>query len=206
MNLFSYIVVNDSGFAPNPFHGICTLACCKPDIRRVAKAGDLIVGLSPKSDGNRLVYVMRVGDQMSFADYWHHRDFRRKRPRHANDCGDNIYMPLATGGFRQLPSAHSNGEVEDAKSKARDLGGRQVLLSDDFVYFGGEARNLPPQFARLIVGRAHKRFRSPDHVGLIEAFEKFFASLPRGIRGRPRERAGDTDRQAASRCKKKAKR
>ncbi len=27
----------DYGFAPNPFHGICTLATCKPVIRRVAR-------------------------------------------------------------------------------------------------------------------------------------------------------------------------
>lgn len=33
VNLFSYIVACDSGFSPNPFWGICTLACCKPRIR-----------------------------------------------------------------------------------------------------------------------------------------------------------------------------
>ena len=26
MRVFSYVVVSDSGFAPNPFHGTCTLA------------------------------------------------------------------------------------------------------------------------------------------------------------------------------------
>jgi len=36
MKVYSYIVAYDSGFAPNPFHGICTLACCKPTIRRTA--------------------------------------------------------------------------------------------------------------------------------------------------------------------------
>ncbi len=28
-----YVIPYDSGFAPNPFHGICTLTTCKPDIR-----------------------------------------------------------------------------------------------------------------------------------------------------------------------------
>jgi len=28
---------HDSGFVPNPFHGYCTLACCKPQIRRKAR-------------------------------------------------------------------------------------------------------------------------------------------------------------------------
>jgi len=45
MSVFSYVVKNDGGFAPNPFHGSCTLACCKPKIRNVASAGDIVVGL-----------------------------------------------------------------------------------------------------------------------------------------------------------------
>ena len=31
--VFSYVVVHDTGFSPNPFHGLLTLACCKPLIR-----------------------------------------------------------------------------------------------------------------------------------------------------------------------------
>ena len=31
--IYSYVVRYDSGFAPNPFYGYCTLATCKPDIR-----------------------------------------------------------------------------------------------------------------------------------------------------------------------------
>ena len=46
MKLYSYILTHDTGFSPNPFFGYCTLACCKPDIRRVAKVGDWIVGLA----------------------------------------------------------------------------------------------------------------------------------------------------------------
>ena len=46
MTLYSYIVTTDSGFAPNPFHGYLTLACCKPMIRRTVQVGDVVVGLS----------------------------------------------------------------------------------------------------------------------------------------------------------------
>ena len=42
--LFSYTIPIDDGAAPNPFHGMCTLAICKPGIRRVAKKGDWIAG------------------------------------------------------------------------------------------------------------------------------------------------------------------
>ena len=48
MKLFSYIITHDIGFAPNPFFGYCTLANCKPVIRRTSKIGDWIVGISAK--------------------------------------------------------------------------------------------------------------------------------------------------------------
>lgn len=186
MNLFSYIVTHDSGFAPNPFHGVCTLACCKPSIRRTASVGDWIVGLTPKKDGYRLVYAMRVQDALTFEDYWRHPKFRKKRPAGARDRGDNIYQPLAGGGFQQLPSGHSHRDgSENAKTKDRDLGGENVLISDDFVYFGSEAIKLPRQLSDLIVGRGHRRFRRGDDDRLIEAFEAFIKSLPRGVRGKP---------------------
>ena len=35
--LYSYIVATDSGFSPNPFHGFCTLACCKPSYAGLLK-------------------------------------------------------------------------------------------------------------------------------------------------------------------------
>ena len=43
--VYMYVVDRDFGFAPNPFHGFCTLATCKPRTRRVAKVGDWIVGM-----------------------------------------------------------------------------------------------------------------------------------------------------------------
>ena len=35
MRLFSYVVARDYGFAPNPFYEMCTLATCKPRIRKL---------------------------------------------------------------------------------------------------------------------------------------------------------------------------
>lgn len=61
MRLFSYVVRFDSGFAPNPFYGYCTLATCKPPIRRTALVGDWIIGTGSASQevklGGHLVYV-----------------------------------------------------------------------------------------------------------------------------------------------------
>jgi hypothetical protein len=105
--LYSYVVTHDTGFAPNPFFGYCTLACCKPAIRRSAQVGDWVVGLTPKSRGNRVVYFMRIDETKdSFAAYWMDRRFARKKPRYdktiAMKCGDNIYEPKSDGTYRQL--------------------------------------------------------------------------------------------------------
>jgi hypothetical protein len=191
MNLFSYIVKSDSGLAPNPFWGCCTLACCKPAIRRVADIGDLVVGLTPKARGHKIVYIMRITDKLTFEDYWNHQGFRRKRP-HINGknkvrCGDNFYRPLPGGCFQQLRSQHSNTDgSENKKCKMKDLSGKFVLVSDDFVYFGSDAKSLPRQFQRLIVGRGHRRLSSEDYKHLVQAIEKFFArQRPRGRQGTP---------------------
>ena len=42
-SLYSYIVSYDHGNAPNPDFNICTLAICKPVIRRCAKVGDIVL-------------------------------------------------------------------------------------------------------------------------------------------------------------------
>jgi hypothetical protein len=42
-DLFSYVVPSDSGFAPNPYGGLCTLACCEPKIRQYANVSDWIM-------------------------------------------------------------------------------------------------------------------------------------------------------------------
>ena len=75
--IHSYVVRYDSGFAPNPFYGYCTLATCKPNIRRSADIGDWVVG-SGSNDrtvrrGGRLVYAMRVRIVVKFMiDAMHH--------------------------------------------------------------------------------------------------------------------------------------
>lgn len=51
MRLYVYVVTHDTGFAPNPFHGYCTLATCKPHIRGRAEAGDWVIGLGSTQNG-----------------------------------------------------------------------------------------------------------------------------------------------------------
>lgn len=194
MRVFSYIVAVDSGFAPNPFHGPLTLACCKPKIRLHAQPGDIIVGLTSASLGNRVVYVAKVAEKLTFQQYWADARFRRKRPdihsaRIVDRCGDNIYEPIGHDRFRQLPSAHSHGDVENPESKAHDLGGKCVLTAREFSYFGSDAILLPEGLEALVVGRAH-RCRFPD--ALVDAVDRWRQRLPKGVQAAPHEwRDGD---------------
>lgn len=187
MKLYSYIVRHDTGFAPNPFWGCCTLANCKPSIRRTASQGDWIVGLSRKSDGNRIVYTMKVDEIVDYAMYFRDGRFVAKRPDYrqpevVHRCGDNIYEPLLGGGFKQLRSTHSRGVDEDPATKDHDLKGRHVLIGRKYVYFGGDGPELPPDLEVLKVRRGHK-CRFPPVV--VDSFTGFISQFKEGVLGRP---------------------
>jgi hypothetical protein len=77
MTLYSYCLRYDTGAAPNPFGGICTLVICKPAIRRVAQPGDWVVGLgassSPIGDvSGRVVYAMKITERLTMQGYYRH--------------------------------------------------------------------------------------------------------------------------------------
>ena len=163
------------------------MACCKPRIRLTAKPGDLLVGLAGLGRDNRVVYVALVEEKLTFREYWHDRRFLPKRPDMnasaiVKRCGDNIYKPGGPGSFRQLPSGHSYGLEENLANKEHDLGGRFVLTSAKFSYFGADAIPLPDRFGSLIVGRAHRCLFSEEIVAEVDAWRK---SLPRGVQNRP---------------------
>jgi hypothetical protein len=200
VRITTYLLRRDGGFAPNPFHGWCTLACCKPAIRRKAQPGDWIMGITPRSSGNQVAYAMQVGETLSFDDYWADPRFRKKRPKWDPDhdrvasCGDNCYRPTGDGEFEQLRSAHWNHE-EDRESegaKRRDLSGRQVLVARRFCYFGGDAIDLPEELAFAIPARFHRvNFTEGQRAALL----RFVERLPQGVHGRPRkweEQAAET--------------
>jgi hypothetical protein len=154
MKLFSYKLTHDTGFAPNPFFGVLTLATCKPQIRRVKKPGDWIAGFTSRTlcgehiGEERLIYLFEIEEKISIADYFLDPRFRSKIPDMTSDAklyrtGDNIYRPLngfaqSIGDFEQLPNEnHCGGEM------ARDLSGENVLIGKKFAYFGRNALRIP---------------------------------------------------------------
>lgn len=164
--LYSYVVARDYGFAPNPFFGFCTLATCKPEIRRTAAVGDWIIGTGSKRyrRDSHIVYAMCLRETMSFSDYWHDARFRDKRPNmHASlrrAFGDNIYFrDSATGEWRQVDSHHSYSDgTQNVKNIHNDTRVDRVLVSDDFIYWGGSGPRIPPSLGREICkgGQGHK--------------------------------------------------
>lgn len=143
--LFSYTVRVDDGAAANPFGGICTLAICKPRIRRVAKPGDWIVGLgssnAPSGDlAGHVVYAMCVTEVHTLAEY------DKLAPQKIPDItsldmhkrlGDGIYDYSQGDRPTQRPGVHAEG------NRKTDLCGKNVLMSEDFYYFGDRAIRLP---------------------------------------------------------------
>lgn len=153
MRLHSYVVRYDSGFAPNPFYGYCTLATCKPSIRKGADVEDWVVGCGSNDRsvrrGGYLVYAMRVTGALSFREYSSDLRFHQKIPyrrgSRKQSCGDNIYFRNAADTeWLQRDSFHSKADGSiNPDHVARDTGVDRVLISEDFVYFGGYGPEFP---------------------------------------------------------------
>lgn len=150
MRFFSYIVARDYGFAPNPFWNICTLATCKPDIRKAANIGDWIFGTGSKSNkvSGRLIYAMEVSEKLTFEDYWEDPRFQIKKPRMNGSFkqmyGDNIYHKANDGSWLQEDSHHAlpDGTI-NPKNLKTDTRGLFVLVSTNFYYFGKSCIKIP---------------------------------------------------------------
>lgn len=164
-NVFVYVVDRDFGFAPNPFHGSCTLAACKPVIRRRAVPGDWVIGMGGsrlKATG-RCIFAMRISKKLSFNEYWKTPEFRDKKPVRNGSMkmlvGDNIYYrDPSNGQWHQADSHHSNADGSaNQDNLKRDTGVDAVLISTHFYYFGKSAPEIP---ARLLRELGYKNVRS----------------------------------------------
>lgn len=188
MRLFSYIVSRDFGFAPNPFHGFCTLTACKPKVRKYAMVGDYVVGLTPKPDGNRICYVMEVEEKMSFDAYWNDPRFQVKKPvfnmSDKYKAGDNIYYRKPDGVWHQQKSHHTNedGSPIQANIDADTGSTDQILIASNFSYWGVEAITLPERFGALRVLRAH---RNDFDRKFVDDFILWFRNQEKGVLGQP---------------------
>jgi putative DNA base modification enzyme with NMAD domain len=139
--LWRYVLRYDGGLAPHIAGGLCSLACCKPKIRRYAVRGDWILGFVParESRGRALVrYAMVVTeDPLPFAEYW--RNHRGRR--------DALYRPHEN---RLVWVENDRRDHPDGRAHKTDISGINALVSDRFWYFGVPGEELygalRPQF------------------------------------------------------------
>ena len=99
--------------------------------------------------------------------------------------GDNIYEWRGQNCWRQLHSFHSHPDgTQNEAHTERDTSVARILLSDDFVYFGGEGPSLPSKYLNdgdlnfVCNGRGHRRVEEPK---IINSFEKWIRDL--GVNG-----------------------
>ena len=126
--IFSYIITTDSGAAPNADNGMLSLAICKPMIRRGAKCGDIIIGISGKKMFNnkerQIVYIARITRVVTMKEY---AVIYPKRK-------DSIYTE--TLELRENP-------YHTERNRKTDISGENVLLSTDFIYYGTNHISVP---------------------------------------------------------------
>lgn len=178
--LFTYTIPIDDGAAPNPFHGMCSLAICKPEIRRVAVPEDWVIGLGSKNapSGNLsgcVVYAMRVEEVLTLQEYdheasarWPHRLPNVRSASLPDRLGDCIY-DFSKGAPVQRLSVHGDGNV------VTDLRGSNVLISRDFYYFGSRPRKLPATL--LPICHQTQGHRSDSNAPYFDQFVSWARSL-----------------------------
>jgi hypothetical protein len=174
----SYVVARDYGFAPNPFFGVCTLATCKPNIRRAAQLGDWVIGTGTASRQRKdyLVFAMKVDEAVTFNEYWDDPSFQQKKPNLSGSkkqaFGDNIYFKQS-GKWHQLDSHHSFADgTPNPANIENDTQADRVLIGSDYIYWGRSGPKIPARFRNfqgydICAGRNHKsNFPTP----MVEQF------------------------------------
>ena len=176
MKVYSYVVARDYGFAPNPFFGICTLATCKPNIRRKAAIGDWIVGTGSKQCARHgcLVFWMQVCEILTFDQYWIDERFICKRPNLQGSLkqafGDNIYHRDDSDSWVQLNSHHSYADgTHNIHNVQNDTKVDRVLLGHKYCYWGGEGPLINQAFRNyqgidICASRNHKSCQFSDDL------------------------------------------
>ena len=179
MTVYMYVVDRDVGFAPNPFHGYCTLATCKPGIRSTAKIGDWIIGMGGKrlDATGKCIFAMQITEKIGFDEYWSNPEYIDKRPvRNGSSVrlvGDNIYhRQNIESAWLQADSHHTHEDGSpNTDNVNRDTKSDRVLLSRNFFYFGREPVDVPPDLLKNIGftnRQGHRRFVSEAAARLVD--------------------------------------
>jgi len=191
--IYVYKLVVDNGGAPCVHRGVLSLAICKPKIRKAAAKNDFIVGLGGQRLGNRLIYAAKITDKPTVGGYYEAEQYAGRPDRIYRNAGGAAIL-------RDSAKFHSTG-AQLAKDVGRRFEHADVLLSDDFVYFGSKGQQIDesrfPTVAAML-GRLRQGHRVNHSTAVQSELEALIAelwSLPtRSAVGRP------TDQDCTLRC------
>ncbi|ACK74153.1 conserved hypothetical protein (plasmid) [Gloeothece citriformis PCC 7424] len=188
--IYIYVVDRDYGFAPNPFHGYCTLATCKPRIRHKAEVKDWVIGVggSRLKATARCIYAMCITEKITFNEYWSNPKYFDKKPVRNGSrkmmVGDNIYhYDTVQNKWYQADSHHSNDDGSvNLQNLTTDTKSNNVLISRHFFYFGKDAPLIPINLLDVIGYKKNQRnyrvFQDQIASGLIDwLYNSFGRSL-----------------------------
>ena len=157
-----YKMTWDTGSAPNPYHGVLTLAICKPRIRKYSQVGDWISGWTSKTvqgkngkphsfNEQKLIYMAKIEDRLTFAEYWEKFPLKRpqiigynQEPSMKKTCGgsskaSNAIYDSGDNIYKPIGNGNfkqvpnNNHKKEDME---HDLKGEFVLICEEFYYYG----------------------------------------------------------------------
>lgn len=194
MGYYSYKIEHDFGLAPNPFGGYCTIAVCKPTIRanKNLQIGDWVIGTGSAKLKiiNHLIFAMKVEETLTMEKYWEDKRFQYKKPVVNGSLvqmyGDNFYHRDKSGKWIQENSAHSleGGKVNKDHLEV-DTGGKNVLISKSFYYFGDKAILIPVRF-RDICSQGRNMKSTSITVRIANRFIQWLESTHEmGVHGDP---------------------
>ena len=138
-------------------------------IRKAARIGDWVIGFRSRRAGE-VVYAMEVQEVLSLGDYWSDPRFADRRPD-ATSRPDNIYRPGTRDQLIQVENS-----VHGPHDAARDIRGRNVLLSKRFWYFGRDSVPIPNQLQHLIHDSRGHSVHKGRRPGDIPALKEWLAA------------------------------
>jgi hypothetical protein len=193
----TYRLDHDLGFAPNPFFGWCSLACCMGVIRKAAKLNDIVIGIA--GSGRRglgryhpqLIYWMRVDAALTFDQYWNDPRFSRKVPEIPGPkmrmVGDRTYRHESDGidwCFETSMHYVSGAIQRNGGHVARDTKVDRVLLSQHYTYWGNSGPVIPSHLLPLFPVRRGQKCNH-DPTLLAELHSLIGLDQPLGLAGDP---------------------
>ncbi|MCC5651038.1 hypothetical protein LC609_14570 [Nostoc sp. XA013] len=211
MRLFSYCLRFDSGAAPNPFWELCTLAICKPDIRRVTNIGDWVLGfgstqlpIGDRDISDCIVYAMQVTDKMTLQEY---DKFCRVHSPHKIPKWDSEIFEYRVGDciydYSQGEQPVLRPSVHDNTNRKGDLRGISVLISQHFYYFGDKPIDLPASLDGLKLN-SRKGYRWKPNQPYVDIFVTWINNLgytPNQLHGQPQLKKEYTLERDVSSCR-----